>query len=313
VATTRPLMERQRALAEHRARLDRLLDRRGIAPMRKLYEDAANAMTKRLRATVGRLPGSFTAHQQRLVLAQLRQGQALIGKRLAGELGDLTLEAQRESLRGMAAQLTRLERTFTGADVVLPVEEAARFAGVVDKRRTSLLRMHHESMARYGARAVSDMESALARSLIMGEAPIEALDRVQEVIDGEWWQAERIVRTETAWAYNATHRDGLKDASEELPDLRMQWVELVDAAGKPTDDRVAVDSLAMHGQVADVGGQFTMPPAAPNGEKVSAGLVGQSWEFPPNRPNDRATVAPWRAEWGIPGWEWRGGRRAPAR
>lgn len=306
-------MAYREALAAHRARLDRLLDRRGVTPLKRLYDTAANAMVKQLRQTVGRLPGSFTEHQQRLVLAQLKQGQALISRRLAGELGDLTLEAQRESLRGLSQQLSSLERVFTGADVALPVEEAARFIGVIDKRRTSLLKMHNESMARYGARAVGDMEGALAEALVSGETPMQMIDRVQDVIDGEWWQAERIVRTETAWAYNATHRDGMEDALEELPDLKMQWVELVDDAGNPMDERVGVDSLAMHGQVADVDGEFVMPATAPGGAKVSDSLVGQSWAFPPNRPNDRATVTPWRREWGVPGWSFKGGRRVPLR
>ena len=313
MATKRPLVEYQRTLAEHRARLNRLLDRRGLAPMKRLYDDAAASMEKRLRQTIGRLPGSFTEHQQRLVLGQLKQGQALISRRLAGELGDLTLEVQKESLRGLTAGLTKLERNFTGAEITLPVEEAARFAGVIDQRRTSLLKMHRESMGRYGARAITDMENALSTSLVMGETPGDAITRIQEVMDGEWWQAERIVRTESAWAYNATTRDGLEDAAEELLDLRMQWNEQVDESGSPLDDRVGLDSLAMHGQVTDVDGEFVMPPKTPSGEAVSEGLVGESWAFPPNRPNDRAIVVPWRKEWGVPGWEFKGGRRVPIR
>lgn len=313
MALARPLVEYTKTLAAHRDRLNRLLDRRGIAPMKRLYDEAAAHMTKRLRQTVGRLPGSFTEHQHRLALAQLKQGQAVISHRLAGELGDLTLEAQKESLRGLTSDLTRLERTFTGAEITLPIEEAARFRGVIDQRRTSLLKMHRESMARYGARAVTDMEEALSLSLITGETPGQAIDRIQEVIDGEWWQAERIVRTETAWAFNATHHDGMVDAAEELDDLMMQWNEHVGPAGDPLDDRVGVDSLAMHGQVTEVDGEFTMPPKAPDGSPVSDSLVGESWEFPPNRPNDRAVLVPWRKDWGVPGWQYQGGRRVPLR
>ena len=313
MAIPRPLVEYTKTLVGHRARLNRLLDRRAIAPMKRLYDEAAAVMTKRLRQTIGRIPGSFTEHQHRLALAQLKQGQAVISHRLAGELGDITLEAQRESLRGLTADLAHLERTFTGAEITLPVEEAARFAGVIDKRRTSLLKMHRESMARYGARAVGDMEDTLSLSLITGESPGQAIERIQEVIDGEWWQAERIVRTETAWAYNATHRDGMVEAAEELDDLMMQWNEYVGPAGDPLDDRVGVDSLAMHGQVTEVDGEFTMPEKAPDGTPVSESLAGASWEFPPNRPNDRAVVVPWRKDWGVPGWQFKGGRRVPMR
>lgn len=312
MALRRPLVGYKATLVEHRAKLDRLLDRRGLSPMKRLYDEAADGMASKLRRTMAQMPGSFTLHQQRIALAQLRQGQWLISNRLAGELGDLSLEAQKESLRGLASGLTKLEKDFVGSEVTLPIEEAARFRGVIDKRRTSLLKMHKDSMARYGARAVTDMEDALSVSLISGETPLEAVERVREVIDVEWWQAERIVRTETAWAYNATHRDGIVESAEELPGLMMQWNEYVDEQGNPQDNRVGVDSLAMHGQVTDVDGEFIMPPKAPDGTPVSPSLVGESWEFPPNRPNDRAVLVPWRAEWGVPGWRYRGGRRVPA-
>jgi hypothetical protein len=68
---------------------------------------------------------------------------------------------------------------------------------------------------------------------------------------------------------------------------------------------VADDSLALHGQVAHPGGYFTMP-IDPD---VEERFWGKRWMFPPNRPNDRAVLSPWRPGWGIPAWEFKGGRR----
>jgi hypothetical protein len=131
------------------------------------------------------------------------------------------------------------------------------------------------------------------------------------------WQAERIVRTECAWAFNATHADGIADAARELPDMMMRWTEQCDdASGAPLDDRVGVDSIALHGQLAKPGGVFTMPPTSLVPDKsgktdVPLGLVGMMWAHPPNRPNDRAVLAPWRPHWGVPGWTWDGSGRVP--
>jgi hypothetical protein len=117
----------------------------------------------------------------------------------------------------------------------------------------------------------------------------------------------------TAWAFNAAHKDGIEDAREVLPDLRSRWVELCDdATGAPLDDRVCVDSIALHGQV-DVDGVFFQPATAPHPDaegrtQVPDALIGQTYDFPPNRPNDRSTLAPWRPGWGVPAWEWRGRR-----
>lgn len=303
----------KQVLEEHRQRLDRLADRRGLGPLKKLYDDAVAEQEMKLRARVRGPKDTFTMHQHRFVLAQVKEGQARLAARMAGELGDISREAQKEAVRGLVHDVARLEKEYTGATVELPLEEAARFRGIIDKRRTSLLRMHEGSMARYGARSVKAVEKELSISLMTGETQDDAITRVTAAVEGEWWQAERIVRTETAWAYNASHKDAIAEAAEDFPDLMMQWEEMVDEEGNPYDDRVALDSLAMHGQVAPPGGLFYMPPTTRRGEEVPESLVGGAWEFPPNRPNDRAVLSPWRQEWGIPGWQWKNGRRVPMR
>ena len=302
------------AMQEHRLRLQGTLARGSARRLKGLYDDAQGALTARLRRTVGR-GDTFTAHQQRMALAQVREGQAVISRRLAGTLREETRGAQEASLRGLADDIGRLHRRFTGSEIVLPIEEAARFRGVIDRRGTSLLRMHRTSMARYGARIVEEVEGELALSLLSAEAPAAAMDRVAEAIDGAWWQGERIVRTETAWAFSATARDGIVESAGELDGLMQQWVEHCDDEGRPLDDRVGVDSIALHQQVAPAGGLFTMPAEAPHPDargqtKVHASLVGKAWPFPPNRPNDRSSLSPWMASWGVPGWRYVGGRRA---
>lgn len=299
----------QQVLDEHRQRLINLAERRGPAQLKKLYDEAVAVQESKLRKQLQRAKDTFTIQQHRFVLAQVKQGQALLSSRLAGELGDLSRDAQKEAVRGLAKDISRLEKKFTGATVEIPIEEAARFRGIIDKSRRSLLRMHETSMAKYTVKTVKEVENQMALSLITGENTDQAITRVTKTIQGEWWQAERIVRTETAWAYNASHRDAITDVVNDFPDMMMQWEELVDENGNPYDDRVSIDSLAMHGQLAAPGGFFYMPPLSPQGEAVPDSLLGQAWEFPPNRPNDRAVINPWRKEWGVPGWQWRNGRR----
>jgi len=300
-------------VAGSRARLEKLVRARGAASVRKLYEEAIDTLTRRLAAMKGsRKATSFTAHQMRGYLLQLKAGQTQLSQRLAGGLGEASLKAQTDSIRAVARDVARLEKRYTGAVVDIPLEEAARFQGLIDKRRTSLMRAHETSMARYGKRLVRKMEGQLSQALMVGETPLQAIDRVRVVADVEWWQAERIVRTELAWAANSAAVDSLVELSTELPDMMQRWSEHVDdEAYTPLDDRVGDDSLAMHGQVTTAGGEFVMPPTTRDGRPVAQSLVGQRWSFPPNRPNCRAVVSPWRKDWGIPGWMWKGGRRIP--
>ena len=306
-------------LDEHRRRMIRLADRHGVANLKKLYDDAQAELERRLHEVARRYGNSFTAHQHRVFLAQIRQGQSVIARRLAGALGDVSREAQVDSLRGLISDMTRLERKFTGAAVALPVEEASRFRGVIDGRRQSLLRAHEASMANYGAAVVASTEDALGLSLATGENASEAIDRVMDVTTGEWWQAERIVRTEVLGAFNATYYDGLAATAEEIPDIMMRWVEHVDdTTYTPLDDRVGDDSVALHGQVAPVGGVFTFPETMPGGGPVNPKTLERmqrdypgGWMFPPNRPNDRATLSAWRPHWGVSAWRCVDGQRIP--
>jgi hypothetical protein len=306
-------------LAEHRRRLSRIVDRRAAKPMARMYDQAINTLTARLSA-IASPRETFTAHQHRIMLVQLRQGKAVISRRMAGELGDISKQAQTEALRGVGEDISRLEHYFTGADVVLPIDEAARFQGIINGRRDSLLRAHWESMSHWTADGVREMENELSMSLMTGEDFGTAVERVDKVGREQWWQAERIVRTETAYAFNATHADGMAACAEELPDLWMRWSEHVDdMTFQPLDDRVSGDSIIMHGQLAKPGGVFYFPTTMPDGGPIPPEVMkrvkhlsGKSWGSPPNRPNDRSVLAPWRPHWGIPGWRWEGGRRVEA-
>lgn len=302
---------------EHRNRLHRVLAPGASRKLKELYDEANSSLTSKLRRALRAKRGdTMTAYQHRVMLAQVRQGQAMTSRRMAGALNPLSKKAQDQALKGLIKDVSRLNKRFTGADITLPIEEAARFKGVMDARKTSLLRMHEQSMAKWGANVVLKTENQLALSLATGENTYEAIERIEETIDGEWWQGERIVRTELAWAHNATLADGMEESAKEIPELKQRWEEHCDDSGAPLDDRVWVDSIAMHGQVASPGDMFTMPATAPfpdarGDTDVPDRLVGLSWAFPPNRPNDRSVLSPWMSDWGVPGWRYRGGSRVP--
>ena len=306
-----------RVLREHRRRLDRITERQGIRQLRRMYNGAIRDMERRLAALPGIKRDKFTAHQYRLYLGQLRQGSALIAKRLSGGLGDISKRAQTEALRDLIDDISKLEASFTGAEVVLPIEQAGRFQGVINGVRESMLRSHQKNIAGFSARLIKSMENQLASSLLMGDDLGTTIDRVMDTVDIEWWQAERVARTELLHTYNATQRQGIQESVGELPDLMMRWTEHIsDATGRALDNRVdggrIEDSHAMHGQVVRPGGVFRFPTTMPDGSPVSpklARFAGKSWSNPPNRANDRASLAPVRPHWGVPGWQWVNGAR----
>jgi len=319
----------KQTLDEHRARVLRVTQKQGLRGLKRLYEESLRDLEKKLKGLPGGMKDSFTSHQYRIAKAQLRQGLRLITQRLSGAIGDLNKTAQTEALRGLIRDISQLEKIYTGADVVLPVEEAGKFRGVLRGVDKSLMRVHKDTMARLGARIVGKIEDQMSISLAIGEDLGGMIDRVMKTGDVQWYQAERIARTESIASFNLTQARGIEESSEALPDMMVRWVEYVDDESlKPLDARVSLDSIAMHGQVTSPGGVFTFPRTRPRkvpstlrrykwpggamgvetwGEVVSR-FGGQQWASPPNRPNDRSSVQPWRPGWGIPAWRLVNGR-----
>lgn len=295
---------------EHLRRLDRLAERGSAARLKTLYERALADMERKSRHLMrGQTRDTFTTHHARQVMVQLRQGIRALTLRMTGDATTYVREAAAEARGATLRNVRKLEEHYAGTTPVLPVEEAARFAGALPAGPISLLRdpsghtaagRLQSSMARYGARLIGRFEGELAQSIITGETVGEAIDRIQDVGELEWWQAERIARTETAWAQNSASADAIADADRIIGegDVHMRWSEHIsDVTGQPFDHRVAEDSFRLHGQVARPGQQFEDPE------------TGARFEYPPNRPNDRAVLMPWRPGWGVPGWRLVGGKR----
>lgn len=300
------------AARSHVAKLDALVEKGSVTTLRRMYAAATADLERKLVRALGSGASPFTVHQHQVLLAQARQGMSRLSSAMGIELNAQSRVVQQASMRQAIASIKQMEK-LTGAPAAqLPIEQAARFMGVVDRRKTSLLKLNQSSMARYGASTVTRVEGALSQSLLTGETGHKAIDRVADAMDGEWWRAERIVRTETAGAYNATQVDAVAATAEVFPDIMTRWTEMVaDVTLTKLDSRVGDDSCAMHGQLARPGGMFGMPSDNPGFLNVSESLIGQSWSSPPNRPNDRAVLQPWRPGWGW-GWILVAGGRGPA-
>lgn len=302
-----PDVAKYRALVEdQQRRLTFLVQRSGVGPVRRMYQDMLDDVTAKLRAAP---LGTFSHVQAQGMLGQLRIGMARLIRSSAGAMGDAAYQIGMVSAREMLQTTMLMERELGEAVVSLPILEIGRLRGIVEGQASSVLRLHESSMARYGAHTVQAFERQLAGGLASGETTYQMITRIDRAGDVGWNGAERIVRTELSYAYNATARaTNEEQASEYDGEIWNQWTEHVEG-GVPLDDRVGDDSLALHGQVAPPGGMFTQPPTSPRGEEVSESLVGQTWMHPPNRPNDRSVLVPWRQQWGVPGWLWRDGAR----
>lgn len=302
-----PLQAYQRALRRHRATLDRLLDRRSAVALKRIYDKSQDDLERRLAKMARESRNeALTPLQAQQLLAQVYAAQRKLAEQLRRGLLPVLSEAQTAGIEETDETITQLEKERTGTLVTLPLDDVAVVAALKERRRGVLDTSTTASFTRLAARLNVKAQEQLSMSLALEESSSDAISRLRQNADAEWWQGERVIVTEMAKAYNSAQADSIELAAEEMGQLYKRWTELVDdATGMPMDNRVGKDSIALHGQVTAQTGVFVMPPDP----TVHRSFWNQRYYSSPNRPNDRSVTLPWRPSWGVPGWEWRDGQR----
>lgn len=239
---------------------------------------------------------AFSYVQNQAVRAQLEQAI----HSLTDRINDWHSAAvRRYAVKGVSdtiREVKGLEQFYRGVGAPLSVEQAAVFAGLVKDTEASILRTNpNSSIQAYGMRLIEEWEGQLARSVLAKTPYLEVIDRITAaarkpgLLAGdnygyptfERWQAERIVRTELAGAYNGAKFRTLQTLRGRDFGGDMQKLALA-----TFDDRTALDSYPVNEQVRGLDEPFE------DG-------AGRRYLYPPGRPNDREVVLPWRAAWGV--------------
>lgn len=287
------------AVANHRKAMDRVIDRQGVRGLRKAFDVGIGGLTRALvRSFKGRgrdvVTGATIGELSRLTTEGVAHLFTNVASTLAMQTGDVVVESARRVARFVGLMQGKPSRL----DDPRQAEMVARL------RMGELTRLRQRSMGMVGADSAAVVRARMAMLKVGTDTVNTAISDAMEVTDSQFWQVERVARTETSRAYNTVQNDGITALAQEIPGLGKRWTELVsDLTGVPLDSRVATDSLVLHGQIAPPGGLFTIPADI----MAPVKMVGMTWEFPPNRPNDRAVLTPWHKEWGIPGYVVRDG------
>lgn len=293
--------EFDQAVIQHRTQLNRILDKRALKIISKNYDNGLAKLEKQLFKIIGKKKDIISSIVAKNLIYTTTQNQLDIIGQVIEDLKAASHETAVESSQLLTKSLERID----GKKIDLPINK------LIEKRRNEITTAHENSSARLGARITGNMKDSIVKSVMTGESHRETIDKVIEIANKNFWQIERILNTELAYSFNSVRVDTIKELSNESPGLMLRWNEMVsdDGAFTPHDHRVAKDSIAMHGQVTDVGGVFTMPSISPNGDMITPTLVGQSWAFSPSRPFDRAMIMPWKATWGVMGWKYNNDQR----
>jgi len=297
-----PFEAAREVLATNRGYALGYLQSAGERRTRELLKSAAEDLGKRLKQAEGiRGPGkdSFTAVQLRATLAQVQQVTRDLQRGLKGVLLDQAPVAAEKGADAAAVYLASADRSFRGVgQQPLALRTAAMLEAARGGSAGSILRRimgdpDHPAQSgvlkRYGAATVLHFERELQKGVIGKKSRAQMVDDLTErspFLQGapRHW-AERIVRTESAFAMNLGQLEGAKHANRQLGGDMIKILSAV------FDERTGADSANVHGQVRQLGEPFEY--VAYDGER-------QLFDHPPDRPNDRGIFVPHRTVWPVP-------------
>lgn len=292
------------AIEETLRRADRLYKGSPKA-LTAMMKESDDLLSKRLHAIAEKNGGgdaTFSEAAAQLSSKQVQLVSEYAQKRLEGMTHSSALMAIRRSVTSTTRLMKKLEEDFTGISRPLNLEQAANQNELIQGTNSSLLSRHQASAQRYGDALVRNFESVLQQGYITGMTNHEVISRIVEAgklggknaaslwaenpssfpeptsfMKKKYW-AERIVRTETAFAYNRAGYDTIQAGkAQDFPDMQKKILATF-------DNRTAPDSIAVHGQIREADENFV------DG-------AGREYLHPPGRPNDRETVVPWRPAW----------------
>lgn len=228
--------------------------------------------------------GTFTEQQMRVTLVQVEAAIQAITRDLKTGMVDSGEVMATAGITHLVKEIEKMSKHFEGS--VTPIN--MRYILAATDPNTFLLNKYQASLDAYGADLRAQITSNIVQSLAMRDTQDRTVSRLVSDIGkyfmGEEWKLNRIVRTEMANVYNFSKMQGMGSVKEStIPDLKKALMH-------PMDNRTGEDSkeLAELNPVVDIDEPFRFK---------WKGQV-RVFQFPPDRPNDRSILVPYREEWG---------------
>jgi hypothetical protein len=243
------------------------------------YQEVRRELRDRLDSVRG---NSFTAQHLRGVLAQVQGAIEAMNSKLAGDTIAGAEEAAMQGIDDLVDEIKKFNQKFTGA--VTPINLNA--ALLAKDTANFLVTKYQTNLDAYGNDLMTQISNGLFQASIGDASYGEVVGRVGNFFMAEEWKLHRIVRTELHNIYNLGKMNGMS----ELVDGSIS--DLMKTLMHPMDSRTGDDSIyaAQKHLVAAIDEPFVYV------------WKGKRREFmaPPDRPNDRAILVPYREEWGKP-------------
>lgn len=258
----------------------RALEDREAEKILKVYKRVRQELRDRLTYLQ---QGTFTAQKLQGALLQIELAIQQMNKNLKADMGDSSQIVAEKGIQDLIREIEKWNKTFKGG--VIPININAVESATDTKN--FLFNRYEVSIQSYGELLRARMAQGLTDSVVAQSTVSETMDRVGKTFMGEEWKLQQIVRTELHNVYNLGKLNGMSDLWDEgsgtIPDLKKTLFH-------PMDARTGDDSKKL----------ARKNPIVPVDEPFVEYSTGKRLEYmaPPNRPNDRAILIPYREAWG---------------
>lgn len=236
---------------------------------------------ERLKAQLLMTPdNTFTEAKLESALIQIEAGIKQLQFQINPELRSGFSYLTEQGVEDSAREVNAMEKEFNGVNSILPVDT------IIESTEPSnfLFNQFESSILTYGQALRGKFQSTLTQSLLQRKSWTQAVWDMEEVFNADEWILARIVRTELHNIYNVSKSNGfLQIRQDYLPDLKKTLYH-------PMDSRTGDDSK----EAAAL--NLIVPIDEPFQYKYKDKI--RTFMTPPDRPNDRAILIPYRESWG---------------
>lgn len=239
----------------------------------KIYRVARNSIMSQLLS----IPSdTFTEAKLGTALERINISLTLLERAVRGETEFGFDIMSDQGIEDSVKEINKFEKHFNG------INQAVPFQQILDSTDPAniLLNKYDSSIAAYNESLRNGIQGFLTQSLVQNKPWTQTVNEMGMQLNLQEWKLARIVRTELHNIYNVSKNNGLLEIRDQyLPDLKKTLYH-------PMDSRTGEDSkqMAKQNKVVDIDKPFVF---IVDGKK-------QTFYTPPNRPNDRAILIPYR-------------------
>lgn len=245
----------------------------------KVYRKIRGELRDRLDSLPG---GTFTEQRLKGVLLQVDGAIHAINRDLQSEMDSSAQGAAERGIDDLTTELQKYNKKFTGA--VLPINIDA--VAVATDTKNFLFNQYDSSMENYTTLKRSQFARGLTESVIMEDSISDVISKINKTLMTDEWKAQQIVRTELHNIYSVGKLNAMgelwQNGEGDIPDLKKGLFH-------PMDSRTGADSRYVNRL------ELVVPLDQPFKYRWDGKV--RTFMAPPDRPNDRAILIPFRSSW----------------